>query len=138
KRVSHTRSRWLDLENRTIVKRMKPLLLRYRHLRVDDGESYYYQQLLLNLPWRSEEQLKGPYRSYREHHAALFPRQHELALALATHQSTIARTLYMDEYQRIVDFLVTNSARPVQEIINEQLLALQRFPVAVPRFTQSL
>jgi hypothetical protein len=131
------RVRWIDLQRWIIVKRQKPILLRYKHVRVQDAEHYYYRHLLLLRPWRSEEELKGNHISYREHHAALFPVEHEQASALAGQHSQFMRSFYLDEYQRIVQHLVQTTARPVQEVINDQLSALQRFPIAIPRYSDS-
>jgi hypothetical protein len=109
-RVSPNRNHWIDLRDRKIVKRQKPILLRYEHLCVKDGEKYFYQQLLLQKPWRSEEQIKGPYQTYREHHAVLFPQQHQRAIFYATHRSTLVRTFYVNDFQRILSHLMENQS----------------------------
>jgi hypothetical protein len=136
--VSATRLFWTDMKGRKVVKRSKPILLRYRHLRVDDGESYFYQQLLLTGSWRSEEELKGGYATYRDHHAALCPQEHALALRLATRQSNVVRTTYLHQYENLVNELVQSAGRPVQEIVHQQLPFLYRFPTCVPSYSQHM
>ena len=50
--------------NYYVIKRNFPLLIRYRYLKIQDGEKYFYQQLLLSIPCRSENELLGNYNSY--------------------------------------------------------------------------
>ena len=62
-----------DLDNRVIIKRKKPILIlkRTRFLKLNDGESFFYHRLLQTKSWRSEEELLGPYASYREHYLSM-------------------------------------------------------------------
>jgi hypothetical protein len=54
-----------DLGN-YVIKRITPILTRIRHLSVEHGELFFYQQLLLSLPCHSEDELKGNYDTYRD------------------------------------------------------------------------
>ena len=55
-----------ELQN-YVVKRSKEIVVRYRFLKIEDGELYFYQQLLLNLPARSENDFRiSPNSTYRE------------------------------------------------------------------------
>lgn len=137
-RLSPNRVHWIDLQERKVVKRKQSILLRYEYLCVKDGEKYYYQQLLLQRPWRSEEQLKGPYQSYRQHHAMLFPQQHQHTLLFATHQSTVIRTFFVNDFQRILNHLIESASQPIQHIINSQLSALQQFPITHTLYSSNL
>ncbi|CAG8838135.1 38573_t:CDS:2, partial [Gigaspora margarita] len=48
-----------------VVKRKKEIIIRYYQLKIDDGELYFYQQLLLNHPARSEANYKSdPSQTY--------------------------------------------------------------------------
>ena len=57
-----------DLDGRIVIKRKKPTLTRTRFLKLNDGESFFYNRLLQTKSWRSEDELSGPYDSYREHY----------------------------------------------------------------------
>ena len=46
-----------DADGRYVVKRLKPLIPGYRFLTVNDQDTFYYQQLLLKVPFRSENDL---------------------------------------------------------------------------------
>lgn len=57
-----------------VVKRSKEIIVRHRFLKVEDGELYFYQQLLLNVPARSEFDYKtAPDGTYREKFLSLYP-----------------------------------------------------------------
>jgi hypothetical protein len=56
-----------------IVKRATPLVIRYKYLKVQNGELFFYQQLLLSIPCRSEDELLGNCTSYRERYLNLHP-----------------------------------------------------------------
>lgn len=51
------------------------LIVHFRPLCISDSESYFYQQLLHQKSWRSETEMYGPYRTYRDHYLSLFPEQ---------------------------------------------------------------
>jgi len=56
------------------VKRSKEIIVRHRFLKVDDGELYFYQQLLLNVSARCESDYRiGPNGTYREKFLSLYP-----------------------------------------------------------------
>ena len=62
-----------DLHN-YVVKCAKEIIIRYQFLKIEDGEPYFYQQLLQNVPARSESDYKAtPDTSYRERFLSLFP-----------------------------------------------------------------
>ncbi|CAG8653582.1 4024_t:CDS:2, partial [Paraglomus occultum] len=48
-----------DEFNNFVVERRKPIVVQFHFLKVQDGEQFFYQQLLLTLPCRIEEDLKG-------------------------------------------------------------------------------
>src|ERR1044071_6595018 len=53
--------------NNYVTKRTIPKLVRFRYLKLQDGELFFYQKLLLEIPCRSEEELIGKFSTYREH-----------------------------------------------------------------------
>ena len=82
-----------ELQN-YVVKRSKEIVVRYRFLKIEDGELYFYQRLLLNLPARSENDFRiSPNGTYREKFLQLYPNfltdmQNQVA---TTHQSRLSR-----------------------------------------------
>src|SRR3954447_908599 len=50
-----------------VVKWTTPKLVRFRYLTLQDGQLYFYQKLLLELPCRTEEDLLGNFNTYRAH-----------------------------------------------------------------------
>ncbi|CAG8792713.1 7661_t:CDS:1, partial [Racocetra fulgida] len=71
---------WIDLQRRYVIKRKKSILVRFHHLTADDGEPYFYQQLLLQLPWRNEQELLDQYPDYRSHYQSKFPEQYAISI----------------------------------------------------------
>ena len=62
-----------DLRN-YMVKRLKEIIVRHRFLKVEDGELYFYQQLLQKLPARHESDYKiRSDGTYCEKFLSLFP-----------------------------------------------------------------
>ena len=57
-----------------IVKWLKEIVVKYQFLKIEDGELYFYQQLLLNLPAKSENDFRiSPSGTYREKFLQLYP-----------------------------------------------------------------
>ncbi|CAG8557423.1 21454_t:CDS:2, partial [Gigaspora rosea] len=57
-----------------ITKHNKEILTRYHFLKIENGELYFYQQLLLNVPERNEYDYKTtPDSTYKEKFLSLFP-----------------------------------------------------------------
>jgi len=57
-----------------VVKRSKEIVTRYQFLKIEDGEPYFYQQLLLRIPARNESDYKITLNgTYREKFLSLFP-----------------------------------------------------------------
>ena len=64
KKPSNNSTACQDDLNYYIIKRSTPLIIRYRYLKVQNGESFFYQQLLLTISCRSESEMLGNYTSY--------------------------------------------------------------------------
>ena len=60
-----------QLEN-YVVERVKPIIIRHQFLKVTDGETYFYQQLLKNIPTRNEEELKGNHTTYQDQFISMY------------------------------------------------------------------
>ena len=70
-----------------VVKRKTPIFVRYRCLQPEHGEMYFYQMLLISVPARSEDDLRGEYNTYRDHYVAKNPVQFS-ELASSNHLSS--------------------------------------------------
>jgi len=133
-RLSHRTVR--DLDNRVVQKRQKPILTRTRFLKLSDGESFFYYQLLRKRPWRSEEELLRPHNTYREHYLSMFPNEAEV-LREET-RSYISRQISHFEFQfaSIIDShlqaIQQQSAIPNIDIIEFQLNNLKKLPYIIP------
>ncbi|RHZ66852.1 hypothetical protein Glove_304g8 [Diversispora epigaea] len=64
---------YIDKLANQVIKRNSPILTRIRYLTTEYGELYFYQQLLLSIPARSEDNLKEDYNTYRDHFLSKFP-----------------------------------------------------------------
>jgi hypothetical protein len=58
---------YIDNLNNYVTKRTILKLVRFRYLKLQDGELFFYQKLLLEIPCRSEEKLIRNFSTYREH-----------------------------------------------------------------------
>ncbi|MHB1938826.1 MAG: AAA family ATPase [Acidobacteriaceae bacterium] len=59
--LGSNRQFWLDARGRRVVARLQPAIYRWHFKRYDrDGEAFWFQQLLLNVPARSVEELCSP------------------------------------------------------------------------------
>ncbi|CAG8844587.1 40366_t:CDS:1, partial [Gigaspora margarita] len=109
-----------------VVKRKKEIIIRYHQLKIDDGELYFYQQLLLNHPARSEADYKSdPSQTYRDKFLLLHPTflsdlQNQTAI---THHSRL--THLNNQFVEILDRLLRslNQQLPtnLHQIIQSQL-----------------
>ena len=60
-----------------VVKRKNKILTRIRFLRLEHGELYFYQQLLLRFPFYDEEELLNGFATYKEHFQSKFSQEYE-------------------------------------------------------------
>jgi len=59
----------------------KPLvLLRFTFYKIEDGEPFFFQYLIMKVPARLEQELKGGYGSYRERFQAMLPLRYRQAV----------------------------------------------------------
>ncbi|GBC12209.2 PIF1-like helicase domain-containing protein [Rhizophagus irregularis DAOM 181602=DAOM 197198] len=120
---------YIDKKNCFVRKRQKEILVRFQHLTIQQSESFYYQQLLLRLPVRSETDLKSLYQTYKAHFEAKYPTEYSLTLNFVQNsmQSNIQR--YTNNYQNLVNNLISSLHVNLQEIIGNQLNNLLRQPI---------
>ncbi|GBC19376.2 PIF1-like helicase domain-containing protein [Rhizophagus irregularis DAOM 181602=DAOM 197198] len=66
-RPTTSRFIYIDKLGNYVIKRTNQKLVRFRHLKLEDGELFFYQKLLLEIPCKSEEELLSTFSTYREH-----------------------------------------------------------------------
>ncbi|GES75098.1 Pif1-like helicase domain-containing protein [Rhizophagus clarus] len=126
-----------DLLNNYVVKRTTPKLVRFRYLKLQDGELYFYQKLLLELPCRNEEELLGTFQTYREHWLFLHPELYE-KIQQITQEYLHTQQLKLDaQFSQIVVMLLNELQNfipsSVLELINIQLSSLRINPQILPQ-----
>src|SRR5207247_3620559 len=115
---------YVDKQDRFVRKRQKEILVRFQHLTVQQSESFFYQQLLLILPARSDTDLKNSYPTYKARFEAEYPAEYSLTLNYVhnSFQSNIKK--YTRSYQILINNLITSLHTDLQNIIGNQLLSL--------------
>ena len=134
---STNRQIYRDDLNNYIVKRSKEIIIRYRFLKIEDGELYFYQQLLLKVPTRSELNYRnGPNETYREKFLSLFPNyltelQNQI---INTHQSQITyfNNQFIEMLDQLLQSLNNQLTTNISEIIRIQLDNLKILPHVYP------
>ena len=129
---------YIDKKNRFVKKWQKEILVRFQHLTIQQSESFFYQQLLLRLPARSEADLKNTYPTYKAHFEAKYPAEYSLTLDHIQNsmQSNIQK--YTRNYQNLIDNLITSLHIDLQDIIKNQLSNLLHQPNLSTEFSSML
>jgi hypothetical protein len=126
------RSIYIDKLGNYVIKRTVPKLVRFRHLTLHDGQLFFYQKLLLEVPCRNEEELLGNFSTYREHWLSRHPEFNE-TLQQVTQDYLRSQQLKLDsQFSQILDTLIENlqSILPstVSDLISIQLNSLRINP----------
>ena len=119
---------YIDLLNNYVIKRITPKLVRFHYLKLQDGEYYFYQKLLLELSCRKEEELLGTFQTYREHWLFLHPELHQTIQEI-TQEYLRTQQLKLDaQFSQALNSLLSileNHIPPsTSELINIQLTSL--------------
>jgi len=105
-----------DLNN-YVVRRNSPIIVRHRYLKLQDAELFFYQQLLLTVPCRSEEELLGNYSSYRERYLNIHP-EFQTALEQQTNTSE-DRHQYI--FQNQLNFIIGELVERLATVITPEI-----------------
>ncbi|CAB4412311.1 unnamed protein product [Rhizophagus irregularis] len=135
--TSTSRQIYRDNLGNYIVKRSKEIVTRYRFLKIEDGELYFYQQLLLKIPARDESDYKiRPDGTYREKFLSLFPEfltnlQNQIT---NTQQSRITRlnNQFSEMLSRLLSSLSQQLTQNISSIIQMQMESLKLLPHVFP------
>ncbi|GBC07669.1 hypothetical protein RclHR1_07600008 [Rhizophagus clarus] len=127
-----------DNLNYYVIKRTFPLVVHYRHLKVKNGESFFYQQLLLTMPCRSENELLGSYTSYRERYLNLHPDFQNILQDSTNTLANESRHSLQNQFNTIITHILDNLADKITphiaDILTKQLDVLKLVP---PNFSQN-
>ncbi len=120
-----------------VIKRTRPIIVRHRFLKITDGELYFYQLLLNNIPVRSESELKGTYSTYRNHYISMHPHMvEELQQNTQNHTEQVRQIMNL-RYSEILDRLLSNLENVISEnittILRNQLDSLKILPPILPQ-----
>ncbi|CAG8739994.1 829_t:CDS:1 [Ambispora leptoticha] len=123
-----------DLRN-FVIKRTNRILTCMRSLRLEHGEPFFYQQLLLKLPYRSENEMLGGYQDYRDHFLARFPDTYQ-TIRKKNHEFTLRQTTHaLNQFNTLIE-TITSSLNPILttnilDIIKIQLDSIKVLPQIV-------
>ncbi|CAB5215339.1 unnamed protein product [Rhizophagus irregularis] len=136
-RPNTKRSIYIDRLGNYVVKRTTPKLVRFRHLKLHDGQLFFYQKLLLEIPCRSDEELFGNFSTYREHWLFHHPEFNE-TLQQVTEDYLRSQQLKLDsQFTQILDTLINNLqpilSTSISEFISIQLNSLRINPSILPQ-----
>src|SRR6185437_11406930 len=113
---SHSRI-YKDNLNYYVIKRKNPIIVRYKYLKPQDGDTYFYQQLLLTKPCRSEAELRGNHKTYRAHFLHLHPDfQHAL-----TEQTNATMTQCYNTLNMQFEHVITTFLNDIQSIVTPKI-----------------
>jgi hypothetical protein len=126
-----------DQLNNFIIKRTKKIIVRIRFLKITDGESFFYQQLLKNIPVRSEEELLNGYTTYRENFLSIYKNfANEIEQSNNSRYSNIKQQLILSYSEYIENLLISLNKlfnSDIQNIIKVQMNNLITLPNIYPK-----
>jgi Cdc6-like AAA superfamily ATPase len=126
---------YIDKKNRFVRKRQKEILVRFQHLTIQQAESFFYQQLLLRLPARSESDLKNSYPTYKDAFEAKYPAEYSLTLNHIQNSIQTNTYKYTENYQNLINNLVSSLHADLQHIVKNQLINLSFQPNSSSRLS---
>jgi hypothetical protein len=133
---TRTSQAWHDALGNRIVARKTPILVRYRHMHISNGEPYFYQLLLRNHSWRSEAEIYGGYQTYRDHYFALHPEQRDILQNETTAYLSQRAAEHYSQFEDLLDALCARLTSipipPVSNLIYHQMSGLYRAPTVIP------
>ena len=100
-----------DQKNRYVIQRTKPLLLRFTNYRVDDGEPYFYQHLIMKYPAYNERDLLGGCKSFRERFRMLYPVRYEQAVSRLKQSSVTNKIQLSESFKRVIESVLSDMKR---------------------------
>jgi hypothetical protein len=115
---------WKDKSDRFVFKRKKEILVRFQHLTIKNAELFFYQQLLLKKPSRTETDLKNNHLTYRAAFQSFYPNEYNNAIQDIFQSTTLKKSLYLENYKNLIDNLLISVHQDIKIIIKQQLINL--------------
>jgi len=115
---------WKDKSDRFVFKRKKEILVRFQHLTIKNAELFFYQQLLLKKPSRTETDLKNNHLTYRAAFQSFYPNEYNNAIQDIFQSTTLKKSLYLENYKNLIDNLLISTHQDIKIIIKQQLINL--------------
>ena len=112
-------------------------MVRFYYLKLQDGEIYFYQKLLLEIPCRSEEEILGNFQTYREHWLHQHPELHE-TIQQVTQEYLHSQQLKLNaQFNQVLDTLLNDLQSILPTSISEFIsIQLQSLRINPPIYTQ--
>lgn len=131
---------WMDDLGNYVTARKEEILIRFRHIRIAEGDPYFYQLLLRSHPWRSESAIRGNHATYRDHYLTLHPEEteamrNELTTYLA--QRSAERFSHFEDLINSLFTRLNTLPTSISDIIRLQMTILYRTPPIIPQSTIS-
>ncbi|CAG8731368.1 20181_t:CDS:2, partial [Gigaspora rosea] len=112
---------------------LEPLL--FPDLFPDDGEMFFYQQLLCTIPCRTENELLANFPTYRDHYLHLNPHLNVM-LQTSTNSRATYDQLFEVQFNNFVTDLINQLTTPISpkiaDILQIQLNAMKLLPPILP------
>jgi hypothetical protein len=130
------RNIYIDNLGNYIIQRTNPILTRIRHLTIEHGELYFYQQLLCSLPCRHENELIGGYNTYREHFMTKYPERFAEVIE-QSHRSQHLQTIHMlNQFNTLMEHLFSSLQQvlteDIKKLIHMQINSIKILPPILP------
>jgi len=122
-----------DQLNNFVIRRSSSIVVRFRYLNVDDGEAFFYQQLLCTLPCRSEKELLGEFRSYRAHYLHLNPNIESAIEASSSGHKAQTQLQFHSFIANLLNKLSLIMSPNITEILKVQINSLIHLPPTLPK-----
>ena len=112
-----------------VTQRLWPQLIRTTFRRLQDGESFFYHELLLRKPWRSEEELLDGHSTYRAHFLARWPDAYRALLHGLQETRTSQVQVATSSYHDAISLLTARLPRLQKELVQSQLQRMEIEPL---------
>jgi hypothetical protein len=120
-----------------VTERSSPIIVRFRYLTLNDGEPYFYQQLLQNISCRNEQDLLDGCSSYREHFLKIHPQFQDILDTYNASTRQESTTYFQHQFHQFMNNLLEDAENMISprvgDILRLQLDALKRLPPAIPQ-----
>ena len=130
------RNTYLDNLNNHVIERNISIITRIRYLTIEHGELYFYQQLLLTIPCRSENELKGNYDTYRDHFMERFSERFAELMQQNRRAQHLQTVNIMEQFNNLIEELLlslqTILIQDIRKIIQTQVKSIKIMPPILP------